>query len=106
MQTFAPSLRSFGQYMSEHANAVDSFHKNASAIGTFLSSYPLPEELSFDQYLCLPLVHYPKYLHFVEQFQQACGADGFENTYLIEAVDVITTYTQEIDDVLQEIGRA
>src|SRR3546814_2490045 len=53
-----------------------------------ICSYPLPEELSFDQYLCLPLVHYPKYLHFVEQFQQACGADGFENTYLVEAVEI------------------
>jgi transglutaminase/protease-like cytokinesis protein 3 len=99
----APSLQLYSQYASENAaclNAVKSFGRQ---LREFMSQNPLPQGLSFESCLVLPLEHYSKYASNLQEFVWLTPANRPELASLQLALDAVNAQTVKIDDTLNEL---
>jgi hypothetical protein len=133
---FAPSLRLFGQYITDNSKVLNCIKSHGKSFNQFLEEAHLPIDTSIESFLILPVDHYPHYLSCLDtilylstglllekqkedelenglsSLRVQCDSqpslhqfdeDGIKD--LREALEVLQSYTNEVDDKLMNESR-
>jgi hypothetical protein len=133
---FAPSLRLFGQYITDNSKVLNCIKSHGKSFNQFLEEARLPIDTSIESFLILPVDHYPHYLSCLDtilylstglmiesqreeemenglssirvqcdnqESLQQFDENGIQD--LREALEVLQSYTNEVDDKLMNESR-
>lgn len=101
---FAPSLKLFSQYASENASCLNAVKSFSRQLREFSNDHPLPDGLSLESCLVLPLEHYPKYALNFQEFVWLTPTGRPELAFLNKALDEIIVQTERVDDTLNDLA--
>lgn len=105
---YAPSLRLFAQYTVETSNALNALKKRLKPLNAFLKECDLPDSVTIELLIILPVEHYAIYLQNFERFVYLCGdyntkstvIDCVDHDALYTALYALRDYSNEVDDKL------
>jgi hypothetical protein len=108
-QEFAPSLRLFAQYTVETSNTLNCLKKRLKPLNSFLKECALPDGVTIERLIVLPVEHYSSYLTNYETYVHLCGDHNSETTSLsVDEHDALYTalyamrdYSNEVDEKLE-----
>jgi hypothetical protein len=101
---FAPSLLLFSQYAAENAACLNSIKSFNRQLRDFAKEISLPEGLSIESSLVLPLEHYPKYASNFQEFVWLTPSSRSEAKPLSAALDEVILQTEKVDNTLNELA--
>jgi hypothetical protein len=101
---FSPSLQLFAQYASENAACLNSIKSYNRQLREFSNENSLPEGMSIESSLVLPLKHYPLYASNFQEFVWLTPSHRPETRPLTMALEQILTQTEKVDNTLNDLA--
>jgi hypothetical protein len=99
---FAPSLQLFAQFVSENSNAFNTLKQHQKPFNQFLNSNPLPDNLSMEQCLILPLQHFKRYRPNLQSYVVLTDPAEPGFMQLINALYAIVTQSEDVEARLKD----
>jgi hypothetical protein len=99
-----PTLKLYAQYASENASCLNAVKGFGRQLKDFAAENPLPQKLTLEACLVLPLEHYSKYATNLQEFVWLTPQTKPEYKVLQEALAAISAQTEKVDDVLNELA--
>lgn len=99
---FSPSLQVFAQYIAGNSKLVNAVQSKQKLLKDFLKTNILPDKLTLEACLFLPLEHYPKYKEEFQEFVWLTPVSSSATGVLNDALDSLIAMTDYVDVKLQE----
>ena len=99
---FAPSLQLFSQYTSENTKALNSLKAFSKQLTEFMSGVNMPQGLTIEYCLILPLNHYTKYAPAFQEFIWLTPALSIELPSLETALISLSEHSSLVDEKNRE----
>jgi hypothetical protein len=99
---FAPSLRIYGQYISENSNVLNTMKSYSLQLNEFLSRNPLPSDITLESSLILPVEHYAIYRDHYERFAFLCRGSGGSavDDAIDRSLEILSACVSDVDNLL------
>ena len=101
---FAPSLKLFSQYASENATCLNAIKSFSPQLCEFSKDHRLPDGLTLESCIVLPIRHYPKYALKFQEFVWLTPTGRPELTSLNRALDEVIIQTELVDNTLDDLA--
>jgi hypothetical protein len=101
---FTGTLQLFARYASENAACLNSVKSFGRQLREFSAENPLPDRMTVEAVLVLPLEHYSNYLQGFQEYVWLTSNTNPAYSALNEALASLTAQTELVDDKLNEIA--
>jgi hypothetical protein len=99
---FAPSLQLFAQYTSENTKALNALKSYNKQLDQVMAAQPLPDGITMEYCLLLPVNHYTKYAPALQEFLWLTPQSASELPALEAALLILTEQSNLVDEKNRE----